>query len=107
MKALAVELGPEFAVLAPDVAVAFPDSGRQGKLAKYRVCFFTMAPRERPKLVKLSPEVEASLRIGVEQAERGEFANMTPEETERYLETGELPEHVERWLESYDLRSVT
>jgi hypothetical protein len=66
-----------------------------------------MAPRARPNLVKLSPEVEASVRIGVEQAERGEFAKMTPEETERYLETGALPEHVDRWLESYDSRSVT
>jgi type III secretory pathway component EscV len=66
-----------------------------------------MAPRAKPKLVQLSPEVEASVRVGVEQAERGEFANMTPEETERYLETGELPEHVERWLESYDSHSVT
>jgi hypothetical protein len=44
-----------------------------------------MAPRARPKLVKLSPEAEASVRIGVQQAERGEFADMTPEETERYL----------------------
>jgi len=26
MKALAAELGPEFAILAPDVAEAFPDS---------------------------------------------------------------------------------
>jgi hypothetical protein len=66
-----------------------------------------MAPRAKPKLVQLSPEVEASVRIGAEQAERSEFANMIPEETERYLETGELPEHVERWLESYDSRSVT
>jgi hypothetical protein len=66
-----------------------------------------MAPRAKLKLVQLSPGVEASVRIGAEQAERGEFATMTPEETERYLETGELPEHVERWLESYDSRSVT
>ncbi len=66
-----------------------------------------MAPRVQPRLVKLSPEVEASVRIGVEQAARGEFADMTPEETERYLETGELPGRVERWLESYDSRSVT
>ena len=47
------------------------------------------------------------MRIGAEQAERGELANMTPEETERYLETGELPEHVERWPEAYDSRRVT
>lgn len=46
-----------------------------------------MAPHARPNLVKLSSGIEASLRIGIEQAERGEFAKMTPDETERYLET--------------------
>jgi hypothetical protein len=40
------------------------------------------------------------VRAGVEQSERGVFADMTTDEVERYLETGELPEHVERWLDS-------
>jgi hypothetical protein len=29
---------------------------------------------------------------------------LTPGETEKYLETGELPERVERWLDSNDSR---
>jgi hypothetical protein len=66
-----------------------------------------MAPRARPQLVKLSPEVEADVRAGAEQVERGDVADMTPEETRRYVETGELPEHVKTWLASYDSRHAT
>ncbi len=66
-----------------------------------------MTPRARSKSAeldwsKLAPEVQTSLRAGLEEAKRGEFADMSPEETEHYLETGELPERVERWLDSYD-----
>ncbi len=50
--------------------------------------------------VKLSPDVEANLREGLEQAARGEFADLTPEESEHYLKTGELPERVRHWLDS-------
>ena len=55
----------------------------------------------------LAPEARASLNAGVEEAERGEFADLTPVETEHYLKTGELPERVERWLDSYDSRPRT
>jgi hypothetical protein len=37
---------------------------------------------------------------------RGEFVDLTAEETRRYIETGELPERVERWLDSYDSRHI-
>jgi predicted transcriptional regulator len=66
-----------------------------------------MAPRARPQLVELSPDVEAHVREGVEQAERGEFAPMSPLEKQRYLETGELPEHVKQWLASPSTPSGT
>jgi hypothetical protein len=52
-------------------------------------------------------ELPPNVREGVEEALRGEFADMTAEETEHYLETGELPERVERWLDSYDSRHAT
>ena len=35
---------------------------------------------------------------GIEAAERGEFVDLTDEETRRYIDTGELPERVKRWL---------
>ena len=66
-----------------------------------------MAPRARPRLVKLSPVVEAHVREGAEQAARGEFAEMMPEESDHYLATGELPERVEHWLASPSTRSDT
>ena len=42
-----------------------------------------MAPRTRPRLVKLSPEVEAHVREALEESEREGYADMTPEETRR------------------------
>jgi hypothetical protein len=56
--------------------------------------------------VKLSPDAEADVRTGVEQAMRGEFADLTPEENEHYLQTGELPERVKHWLDSYGTRNA-
>ena len=70
-----------------------------------------MSPRTRPqptvKWDELAPEVRATLEAGVDQAERGEFADLTPDETEHYLRTGELPERVEHCLDSYDSRPRT
>jgi hypothetical protein len=70
-----------------------------------------VAPRTRPNVqpveAKLPPEVAADVRAGIEEAMRGEFVDLTAEETRRYIETGELPERVERWLDSYDSRHVT
>jgi hypothetical protein len=66
-----------------------------------------MAPRARPQLVKLSPDVHRQVLEGVEQAERGELADLTPAEAEHYFETGELPERVELWAASYDSRRGT
>jgi hypothetical protein len=66
--------------------------------------------RPQPRNVNcddLAPEVRAALEAGIDEAERGEFADLTAEETEHYLQTGELPERVERWLDSYDSRRGT
>jgi hypothetical protein len=72
----------------------------------------SVSPRTRPeppsvKWDALAPETQATLNAGVDEAARGEFADLTPGETEQYLQTGELPERVERWLESYDSRPRT
>jgi hypothetical protein len=71
-----------------------------------------MVARPRPHSVEprqrdLSPEDEVDVRAGIEQAARGEFADMSPEEKQIYLETGALPERVSRWLESYSSRNGT
>jgi hypothetical protein len=56
---------------------------------------------------ELAPEVRAVLDAGINEAERGEFVDLTPDETEHYLRTGELPERLEQWLDSYDSRTGT
>jgi hypothetical protein len=70
-----------------------------------------MAPRTRPLPepveAKLPPDVARRVRASVEGAMRGEFVDMSPEETRRYVETGELPERVERWLDSFDSGRTT
>jgi hypothetical protein len=64
-----------------------------------------MAPRSRPKAVEV--ECPHNVRQGVEEALRGEVADMTLEETRLYLETGQLPKRVQRWLDAYDSRRAT
>jgi hypothetical protein len=70
-----------------------------------------VSPRTRPlpesSEAKLSPENARRVREGIEQAERGEFADLSVEETRRYIETGELPERIERWLDSHDSTDAT
>ncbi len=70
-----------------------------------------LAPRTRPMSepseAKLSPQNARRVREGIEQAERGEFADLTIEETRHYVETGELPARIERWLDSHDSTDVT
>jgi hypothetical protein len=66
-----------------------------------------MAPRARPEFVKLSPDVAAHLRSAIECSDRHGYADMSPEETDRYLETGELPERVKTWAASCDSRRAT
>jgi hypothetical protein len=70
-----------------------------------------VTPRTRPSLepieAKLSQENARRVREGIEAAERGEFVDLSDDETRRYLETGELPEHIERWLDEYDSRRRT
>jgi hypothetical protein len=69
------------------------------------------APRARPipeaSEARLSPANARRVREGIEQAERGEFADLTVEETRRYIETGELPERTERWLDFHASTDVT
>ena len=38
-----------------------------------------------------TPEARATLETGLDEADRGEFADLTAVETEHYLQTGELP----------------
>ena len=63
-----------------------------------------MAPRSRPMRqpvdLKLPPEVEAEVRAGMEEAERGETMALTATEAEHYYETGQLPERAWHWAES-------
>jgi hypothetical protein len=70
-----------------------------------------MAPRTRPLpepiRAKLSLDVARRVRASIEGAMRGEFVDLSPEETRRYGETGELPERVERWLDSLSTGSTT
>jgi hypothetical protein len=71
-------------------------------------------PKKRPatatrcdaRLTRAS-KLKAGVRVGIEEVERGEFADMAPVETEHYLETGDLPERVARWLDSYDSPRAT
>jgi hypothetical protein len=69
------------------------------------------APRARPmpepSEAKLSPANARRVREGIAQAERGEFADLTAEETRRYIETGELPQRTERWLDFHGSTDVT
>jgi hypothetical protein len=70
-----------------------------------------MAPRTRrplgaPLEAKLPADVARRVREGFAEAERGEFVDPSPEEMDRYIETGELPERVERWLDSSGSRPV-
>jgi hypothetical protein len=60
----------------------------------------SMAPRTRPRALEV--QLPPNVREGMEEALRGEVADMSREEAERYLETGELPERVQRWLGSND-----
>ena len=71
-----------------------------------------VSPRVRPQPRNvnwddLAPEVRSTLEAGIDEAERSEFADLTCQETEHYLQTGELPERVKRWLDSYDSRRGT
>jgi hypothetical protein len=66
-----------------------------------------VAPRARPQIVKLSPDVERHLREAIEESEREGYADMSAEETDLYLETGELPARVKTWAASCDSRRAT
>jgi hypothetical protein len=52
----------------------------------------TPAPRVRPH-----PDDEDDVREGFAEIERGEGIALTPEEAERWVETGEPPQHVKKW----------
>ena len=84
---------------------------RYGKAREARNCRVlnccSMAPRTRPHPAKLSPDVETHVHEAVEESEREGYADLTREETRRYVETSELPEHVETWLASCASRRGT
>jgi hypothetical protein len=54
----------------------------------------------RAKLARLPSSEARSVREGIEQADRGEFLDLTPEEVDHFLETGELPEHAQRRVDA-------
>ena len=54
----------------------------------------------RAKLARLPPNDTRSVREGIEQADRGEFLDLTPEEVDHFLETGELPENAQRRVDA-------
>jgi hypothetical protein len=66
---------------------------------------FTMLRSPRSRCSDLG--VHDRPKSAIKEAQRGEFVDLSPEENEHYLETGELPERVERWLDSYDARRGT
>jgi hypothetical protein len=41
--------------------------------------------------------MEADVRAGLDEAERGETVALTAGELDHWADTGELPEHVEEW----------
>jgi hypothetical protein len=68
-----------------------------------------MAPRPRPTSPESTGVVElpAAVRVGLEEAERGETIALTEAELDRWAETGELPERVDTWAASLASRPNT
>src|ERR1019366_9705507 len=52
----------------------------------------------------LPPDVQEHILEGIEQAERGEFAELSPEETQHYIQTGGLPPRLEHCVASLTSR---
>lgn len=48
----------------------------------------------------LPADVREHILAGIEQADRGEFAELSPEETQRYIQTGDLPPRLEHCVAS-------
>jgi hypothetical protein len=48
----------------------------------------------------LPPDVQEHILEGIDQAERGEFADLSPEEAQRYIQTGDLPPRLEHCVAS-------
>ena len=71
----------------------------------------SVSPRTRPQPIvkwdELAPGARATLEAGADEADDGAFVDLTHDETEHYLQTGELPERVERCLDSHDSRPRT
>ena len=60
-----------------------------------------------PEQGELSQETEASIRSGIEAADRGETVAMTRAELDRWAETGDFPDRIEQWAASFVSRSST
>jgi hypothetical protein len=52
------------------------------------------------------PDDAADVQAGLDEASRGEGVSLTPEQVDRWAETGELPEPVEQWAESSSRRDT-
>jgi hypothetical protein len=57
--------------------------------------FVGMAPRTKPVIYGVPPEVEADLSEALAQADRGEGVKLTEDELKRWAETGEWPESLD------------
>jgi hypothetical protein len=91
-----------------DVGRRFFGDGKSTRC--YDLCVTTRARGPQGaefKWSELAPEVQASVRAGLEQALRGESIALTPEELDLWAETGELPERVEQWVASSPSRRAT
>lgn len=61
-----------------------------------RATMLNMGPAVKAplQLVRPAPEDEADIRAAIEEAERGEGIDLTPEELDHWAETGEWPERL-------------
>jgi hypothetical protein len=61
-----------------------------------------VAPRTRPLATASSRVVTlpATVRVGLEEVQRGEAIALTEAELDRWAETGEFPERVDKWAAS-------
>jgi len=59
-----------------------------------------MVTRARSKFYVLPPELATEARKSLAELDRGEAADLTPDDLEHWRKTGRLPERVMRWAPS-------
>jgi hypothetical protein len=68
---------------------------------------WNVAPRTRSLPAESRVELPTTVRVGLEEAERGETIALTEAELDRWAETGEFPERVDTWAASLASRRST